>query len=64
MAKANPATANSAGAPRAKAVMDNVSKALGADGNCYDVLVIQNCHDDEPVIGWITNDIINENAKI
>jgi hypothetical protein len=49
---------------RAKAVMDNLSKALGAAGNCYDVLVTENGHDNEPVIGWITNDIINENAKV
>jgi hypothetical protein len=49
---------------RAKAVMDNLSKALDAAGNCYDILVTENGHDNEPVIGWITNDIINENAKV
>ena len=49
---------------RAKAVMDNLSKALGAAGNSYDVLVTENGHDDEPVIGWITNDIINDNANV
>jgi hypothetical protein len=49
---------------RAKAVMDNLSKALGAAGNCYDVFVTENGDDNESVIGWITNDIINENAKV
>jgi hypothetical protein len=49
---------------RAKAVMDNLSKALGPTGNCYDILITENGHDGEPIIGWITNDIINENAKV
>jgi len=48
---------------RTTAVIDTLSKALGAAGNCYDVLVTENGHDDEPVIGCITNDIINETLK-
>ena len=38
--------------------------ATGAADNCYDILVTENGHDNESVIGWITNDIINENAKV
>jgi hypothetical protein len=48
----------------AKNAMDNVSAALGSAGNCYDVFVTDNGKADEAVIGWITNDIINENAKV
>ena len=44
--------------------MENLSKALGAAGNCYDILVTENGHDNEPVIGWITNDSINGNAQV
>jgi hypothetical protein len=48
----------------AKNAMDNVSAALGSAGNCYDVFVTDNGKADEAVLGWITNDIINENAKV
>ena len=48
----------------AKNAMDNASAALGSKGNCYDVFVTNNGNVDETVIGWITNDIINENAKV
>jgi len=48
----------------AKNAMDNASAALGSKGNCYDVFVTNNGNADETVIGWITNDIINENAKV
>lgn len=48
----------------AKKEMDKASNALGAVGNCYDVFVTDTGNPDEPVIGWITNDIINENARV
>jgi hypothetical protein len=48
----------------AKNAMDNASAALGSKGNCYDVFVTDNGKADETVIGWITNDIINDNAKV
>jgi hypothetical protein len=48
----------------AKKAMDNASAALGSKGNCYDVFVTDNGNADETVVGWITNDIINENAKV
>ena len=48
----------------AKSAMDKASAALGSVGNCYDVFVTDNGKADETVIGWITNDIINENAKV
>lgn len=48
----------------AKAAMDNVSASLGPIGNCYDVFVTTTGAETEPVLGWITNDIINENAKV
>jgi uncharacterized membrane protein len=48
----------------AKNAMDNASAALGPAGNCYDVFVTDNGKADEIVIGWITNDIINDNAKV
>ena len=48
----------------AKNAMDNASAALGPAGNCYDVFVTDNGKADENVIGWITNDIINDNAKV
>jgi hypothetical protein len=52
---------------RAKAVMENLGqkiRAAGADGDCYDVFVTATGDAKEPVLGWITNDIINENAKV
>jgi hypothetical protein len=48
----------------AKTAMDKASAALGPAGNCYDVFVTDTGKADEVVIGWITNDIINENAKV
>jgi hypothetical protein len=48
----------------AKSEMDKASAALGSAGNCYDVFVTDTGKPDEIVIGWITNDIINENAKV
>ena len=48
----------------AKTAMDEQSKALSPLGNCYDVFVTSTGSETEPVIGWITNDIINENAKL
>lgn len=48
----------------AKNEMDKASAALGNTGNCYDVFVTETGKADEVVIGWITNDIINENAKV
>jgi len=52
---------------RAKAVMENLGqkiRAAGADGDCYDVFVTATGDAKEPVLGWITNDIINGNAKV
>lgn len=48
----------------AKSAMDNQSKALSPLGHCYDVFVTATGAETEPVIGWITNDIINENSKV
>jgi hypothetical protein len=48
----------------AKKAMDKASSALGSAGNCYDVFVTDSGSPDDPVIGWITNDIINDNAKV
>jgi len=48
----------------AKNEMDKTSAALGGAGNCYDVFVTETGKADEDVIGWITNDIINDNAKV
>jgi hypothetical protein len=48
----------------AKNEMDKASAALGQAGNCYDVFVTETGKADEVVIGWITNDIINDNAKV
>jgi hypothetical protein len=48
----------------AKNAMDNASAALGSKGNCYDIFVTDNGTVDETVVGWITNDILNENAKV
>jgi hypothetical protein len=48
----------------AKTAMDKASAALGSTDSCYDVFVTDNGNPDETVIGWITNDIINENAKV
>jgi len=48
----------------AKLAMDSMTSTPGVDGNCYDVFVTATGDCKEPVIGWITNDIINENAKL
>lgn len=48
----------------AKTAMDNQSKELSPLGNCYDVFVTASGAETEDVIGWITNDIINENSKV
>ena len=47
----------------AKAAMDSMTSAPGVPGNCYDIFVTATGSASEPVLGWITNDIINENAK-
>ena len=47
----------------AKAAMDSCSGKLGTD-NCYDVFVTANADQEEPVLGWITNDIIRQNASV
>jgi hypothetical protein len=51
---------------RAKAVMDNLSQKIDKEikAGCYDAFVTKTGDDKEPVLGWITNDIINENAKV
>jgi hypothetical protein len=48
----------------AKSVIDKASTAPGFTGNCYDLFVTATGSATEPVLGWITNDIINENAKV
>jgi hypothetical protein len=48
----------------AKNAMDNASAALGSSGNCNDVFVTDNGKAGETVIGWITHDVINENARV
>ena len=48
----------------AKAAMDSMTSAPGVPGNCYDIFVTATGSASEPVIGWITNDIINDNAKV
>jgi len=55
---------DSASLADAKAAMDNKSATLGKAGNCYDVFVTASGAQTDPIIGWITNDIINENAKV
>jgi hypothetical protein len=48
----------------AKAAMDSMTSAPGVPGNCYDIFVTATGSASEPILGWITNDIINENAKV
>jgi len=48
----------------AKAAMEQKSKQLGNLGNCEDVFITQDGTATLPVLGWITNDIIIENAKV
>ena len=51
---------------RAKVVMDNLSQKMDQEikAGCYDVFVTKTGDAKEPVLGWITNDIINDNAKV
>jgi len=48
----------------AKAAMEGMTNAPGVPSNCYDIFVTPSASATESVIGWITNDIINENAKV
>jgi hypothetical protein len=48
----------------AKSAMDKASAALGSTGNCYDIFATATGSASEPILGWITNDIINDNAKV
>jgi hypothetical protein len=47
----------------AKTAMDSITNAP-VPGNCYDIFVTATGDPKEPVLGWITNDIINQNAKV
>lgn len=47
----------------AKTAMDSITNAP-VPGSCYDIFVTATGSPSEPVLGWITNDIINDNAKI
>ena len=51
---------------RAKAIMDNLSDKIDKrmKAGCYGVFVTNTGDDKEAVVGWITNDIINDNAKV
>jgi len=48
----------------AKVAMDSMTNTPGVEGNCYDVFITATGDAKEPVLGWITNDIINANAKV
>lgn len=48
----------------AKMAMESITSAPGFPGTCYDIFVTATASAAEPVLGWITNDIINENAKL
>jgi hypothetical protein len=48
----------------AKKAMEQKSKQLGDLGNCEDVFITQDGTATLPILGWITNDIIIENAKV
>jgi hypothetical protein len=48
----------------AKTAMEQKSKQLGNLGSCEDVFITQDGTATLPVLGWITNDIIIENAKV
>jgi hypothetical protein len=48
----------------AKLAMDQQSKQLDKLGNCEDVFITQTGSPTLPIIGWITSDIIIENAKV
>jgi hypothetical protein len=55
---------DSATLAEAKAAMDSMTSAPGVPGNCYDIFVTATGSATEPVLGWITNDIINQNANV
>ena len=44
--------------------MDAMTSAPGIPGRCYNIFVTATGREGEPVLGWITNDIINENASV
>ena len=48
----------------AKTAMDQQSKTLGSLGTCEDVFITESGGPDLPVLGWITDTIIVENAKV
>jgi len=48
----------------AKNAMDHVSVATADLGNCEDAFVTKTGESKEPVLGWVTNDIIVENARV
>jgi hypothetical protein len=48
----------------AKAAMDSMTSTPGVPGNCYDIFVTATGSPSETVLGWITNDIINQNANV
>jgi hypothetical protein len=49
---------------RSDATLADAMEAMGKVGNCQDVFVTQTGKKDEPVQGWITNVIIQDNAKV
>lgn len=51
---------------RAKAVMENLTQKIpsGIKEGCYNVFVTKTGDAKEEVLGWVTNDIINGNAKV
>lgn len=55
----------SASLGRVKSIMDNLAQKLKeAEGSCYDVFLTSDGKPESPVLGWITNDIINDKAKV
>lgn len=51
---------------RAKTIMDNLSQKIPPEikAGCYDVFLTKTGDAKESVLGWITNDLINQNAKV
>jgi hypothetical protein len=51
---------------RAKAVMENLTQKIpsGIKEGCYNIFVTKTGDAKETVLGWVTNDIINGNAKV
>lgn len=47
----------------AKAAMDRQSERIGPSGSCADVFLTESGAPDLPVLGWITNAIIAQNAR-